>query len=659
VFISRAAWRIGCGKESSGAPVKQFLDLAISLCMIVDELHRRDVTHRQIQPRQIFQHPENGEITLFCFAFATTGDPDDFGAPTIPPIADLLAYASPELTGRMNRAVDYRTDFYSLGMTFYELLTGRLPFSSDDALEIVHWHIAGSAISPHDADGQIPFIISELVMKLLLKDAAQRYQSALTLRADLERCRRDWVSERRIVAFHLAQNDVTDHFLLPQKLYGREREMERMFSMFARAGNGEALVVLVGGYSGVGKTSFVQELYRPIIRQHGYFNSGKVNQVVRTVPFGALFRAFEELIDQLLAESEESQQEWKRLILSAVGPNAGVIAKAVPRVQYLIGEQESPLPIDPAERQNRFRLVFQALLNVFATAEHPLVILLDDLQWADIATLQLLYALFTHPESGYLLIIGAYRDNEVDATHPLARTFPLEDHREELTQLERLRLGPIDLVSLGQFIADTLHRDPEEIASLSRLVKEKTDGNPFLRLGKVNPWDAFFYIIAQFIGGVTGVFVVGLFIGQALAYPSVHYAVTAPGAAGDWVAFVAEFVIAFFLMLVVLLVNNTPGLARWTGIFAGGLVAIYITFEAPLSGMSMNPARTFGSAAAASFWAGLWSDQSVLYIAPSFTTTTTRAASLIAALGNSWAKNPNEIDFLASGANHFNNIWNC
>jgi len=158
---------------------------------------------------------------------------------------------------------------------------------------------------------------------------------------------------------------------------------------------------------------------------------------------------------------------------------------------------------------------------------------------------------------------------------------------------------------------------------------------------------------------VTGVFVVGLFIGQALAYPSVHYAVTAPGAAGDWVAFVAEFVIAFFLMLVVLLVNNTPGLARWTGIFAGGLVAIYITFEAPLSGMSMNPARTFGSAAAASFWAGLWSDQSVLYIAPSFTTTTTRAASLIAALGNSWAKNPNEIDFLASGANHFNNIWNC
>jgi predicted ATPase/transcriptional regulator with GAF, ATPase, and Fis domain len=459
--------------------VKQFLDLAISLCIIVDALHRRDVTHRQIQPRQIFQHPENGAITLFCFAFATTGNPDDFGAPTIPPIADLLAYASPELTGRMNRAVDYRTDFYSLGMTFYELLTGRLPFSSNDALEIVHWHIAGSAISPHDADRQIPFIISELVMKLLSKDAAQRYQSALTLRADLERCRRDWVSERRIVAFHLAQNDVTDHFLLPQKLYGREREMERMLSMFARARNGEALVVLVAGYSGVGKTSFVQELSRPIIRQHGYFISGKVNQVVRTVPFGALFRAFEELVDQLLAESEESQQEWKRLILAAVSPNAGVIAEAVPRVQYLIGEQESPLPLDPAERQNRFRLVFQALLNVFATKEHPLVIFLDDLQWADSATLQLLYALFTHPESGYLLIIGAYRDNEVDATHPLAQTFPLEDHREELTQLERLRLGPLDLVSLGQFIADTLHRDPAEIASLSRLVKEKTDGNPF------------------------------------------------------------------------------------------------------------------------------------------------------------------------------------
>jgi predicted ATPase/transcriptional regulator with GAF, ATPase, and Fis domain len=468
-------------QRSGGAALslKQFLDLAISLCTIAGDLHRREVIHRQIQPRHIFQHPETGEVTLFGFAFAAAGKRDSFGAPAIPPVADLLAYASPELTGRMNRQVDYRTDFYSLGMTFYELLTGRLPFSSNDPLEIVHWHIAGSAISPHEVDRQIPILLSELVMKLLSKDAARRYQSALGLRADLERCRRDWTTGQCIASFPLAQNDVTDHFLFPQKLYGREREIEKMLSMFDRASNGEALLILVAGYSGVGKTSFVQELYRPIVRQRGYFVSGKVDQVVRTIPFGAMFRAFEQLIDQLLAESEESQQEWRRLILTAVDSNAGVIAEAVPRVQYLIGEQESPPPLGPAERQNRFRLVFQTLMGVFATKEHPLVLFLDDLQWADTATLQLLHALFTHPESRHLLIIGAYRDNEVDSTHPLTQTFRLDEHHEEMTRLVRLRLGTLDLMALGQFIADTLHWDPEEIAPLIHLVKEKTDGNPF------------------------------------------------------------------------------------------------------------------------------------------------------------------------------------
>src|SRR5271165_3104292 len=363
--------------------LRQFLDLAISLCTIVGDLHRREVIHRQIQSRHIFQHPETGELTLFGFAFATAGNRDRFGAPAIPPVADLLSYASPELTGRMNRNVDHRTDFYSLGVTFYEWLTGRVPFSSSDPLEIVHWQIACTPDSPHDLDGQIPLLLSELVMKLLSKDAEGRYQSALGLRADLERCRRDWTTKRCIASFPLAQNDVADRFLLPQKLYGRDREIKKMLSMFDRASTGEAVLVLVAGYSGVGKTSFVQELYRPIVRQRGYFISGKFDQVVRTIPFGAVFRAFEQLIDQLLAESEESQQEWRRQIMAAVGSNAGVIAEAVPRVQYLIGEQESPPPLDPAERQNRFRIVFQTLLGVLAGKEHPLVIFLDDLQWAD------------------------------------------------------------------------------------------------------------------------------------------------------------------------------------------------------------------------------------------------------------------------------------
>jgi len=479
VFEDRGQRPLTNQRSGGALSLKQFLDLAISLCTIVGDLHRREVIHRQIQPRHIFQHPETGEVTLFGFAFATAGNRDSFGAPAIPPVADLLLYASPELTGRMNRNADCRTDFYSLGMTFYELLSGRVPLSSSDPLEIVHWQIAGTPVSPHEVDRHIPILLSELVMKLLSKNAAGRYQSALGLRADLERCRRDWTTGQQIASFPLAQHDVADRFLLPQKLYGREREVEKMLSMFDRASTGEALLILVAGYSGVGKTSFVQELYRPIVRQRGYFISGKFDQVVRTIPFGAIFRAFEQLIDQLLAESEESQREWRRQILTALGSNAGVIAEAVPRVQYLIGEQESPPPLGPAERQNRFRLVFQTLLGVVASKEHPLVMFLDDLQWADPATLHLLHALFTHPESRHLLIIGAYRDNEVDSSHPLAQMFLLDERHEGMTRLERLRLGPLDLRALGEFIEDTLHRDPEEIAPLARLVKEKTDGNPF------------------------------------------------------------------------------------------------------------------------------------------------------------------------------------
>src|SRR5260370_5575955 len=252
-----------------------------------------------------------------------------------------------------------------------------------------------------------------------------------------------------------------------------------MLSMFDRASTGEGLLILVAGYSGVGKTSFVQELYRPSVRGRGYFITGKFAQIVRALPSRAIFRTFGELVDQLLAESEESQREWRRRILSALGSNAGVVAEAVPRVRYLIGEHGAPPPLDPTERENRFRLVFQTLLGVVATKEHPLVIFLDDLQWADPATLHLLDSLLTHSERRHLLIICAYRDNEVDSAHPLWRMILLHAQTDDTSRIKRLKLGPLDLRALEQFIHDTLHRDRTEIAPLARLVKEKTDGNPF------------------------------------------------------------------------------------------------------------------------------------------------------------------------------------
>jgi predicted ATPase/transcriptional regulator with GAF, ATPase, and Fis domain len=465
--------------NASALSLTQFLDLAISLCSIVSELHHRDVVHRQIQPLHILQCAQSGELTLFGFEFATAANQDSFAGPAIPPVPGLLAYASPELTGRMNQQVDYRTDFYSLGVTFYELITGRLPVSSSDPLEIVHWHLACSPVPPSEFNAQIPRTVSDLVMKLLSKNALRRYQSALGLRADLEHCRRDWMMSQRITPFPLGESDVPNRFIIPQKLYGRERETEEMLSMFDQASTGEALLVLVAGYSGVGKTSFVQELHRVILGRRGYFITGKFDQVVRAIPFGAVSRAFDELIDQFLAETEDSQQQWQRQILTTLGSNTGVVAEAIPRLKYLIGDCEPPPPLEPAERENRFRLVFQTLLGVVATRDHPLVIFLDDLQWADPATLHLLNALISHSESRNLLVVGAYRDNEVDADHQLARMFLGAAQNREPRRIKRLELGPLDLEALEQFICDTLHRDREEIAPLAHLVKKKTDGNPF------------------------------------------------------------------------------------------------------------------------------------------------------------------------------------
>ncbi len=453
--------------------LESFFKLAIQLATILSELHRQEITHQNINPNSILFNSETGEVDLADFSLAgrSTGEPQ-----TSYPRHNLT-YASPEQTGRMNRAIDYRTDFYSLGVTFYELLTGRPPFRSEDPLELIHQHIAKTPPSPTEVNPEVPEQISAIVMKLLAKTAEQRYQSALGLKADLEICSLEWTKDSRISLFPLGQHDVSDRFNIPQALYGREQEVEQLRAAFDRVCDGTPALMLVAGYSGIGKTSLTQELYKPIVRERGYFISGKFDQIVRGVPFGALIQAFRGLVQQLLTESEERLGMWRDRLSETLGANGGVLAEVIPEIELIIGKQPTPLVLGPTEALNRFQLVFRNFVQALARQEHPLAIFLDDLQWADSATLSLLQPLLTSPNIQYLFLMGAYRDNEVDAAHPLVRTIGALESTG--VALHRVALGPLQFDDLTRFVRDALRGDLPDVAPLAQLVLEKTNGNPF------------------------------------------------------------------------------------------------------------------------------------------------------------------------------------
>jgi len=475
-------------EDRGGAPLRSLLaagpldlpsclHVALALCAILDELHRREVILYSMHPGSILFDSKTREVWLCDFGFASRG------AVEVPPPAlsalpvSSLPYLSPERTGRMNRVTDYRSDFYSLGATLYELLTGQPPFRSDDPLELIHSHIARTPAPPSELRPEAPEVVSRIVLKLLEKDAEARYQSARGLRADLEVCAREWGARHAIESFPLAAQDFSDRFLIPQRLYGRDGEVQALTDAFARANEGPAALVLVAGYSGVGKTSLIQELYRPAVRQRGHFISGKFDQVVRNIPFGALIQAFRGLVQQLLTESEERLARQRTRLEQALGATGRVLTEVIPEVALIIGEPPPVPELPPAETQNRFRLVFQNFVGAVAGRERPLVVFLDDLQWADAASLGLLPSLLTNPEIEGLLLIGAYRDNEVDEGHLLTRS--VAGLEAAGARVERITLGPLDLPDLTQLVADCLRRGDPETQALARLVVQKTEGNPF------------------------------------------------------------------------------------------------------------------------------------------------------------------------------------
>ncbi|EPX57494.1 serine/threonine kinase [Cystobacter fuscus DSM 2262] len=457
--------------------VLRALELALSLVSTLAEVHRHGVIHKDIKPANIVV-TSSGDARLVDFGAATFQLVEHVEAAPATLIEGTLAYMSPEQTGRMNRAVDHRSDFYSLGVTLYEVLTGSRPFQARDALEWFHAHMAQAPQPPRERVPDLPPVLSAIVLKLMAKVAEERYQSAEGLAADLARCR-DSLLRGVHEDFPLGEHDHPTHFQLPQRLYGRGSEAAALLQGFERvAQSGRPELFLVRGYSGIGKSAVVHELHRPVVRQRGFFLSGKFDQLQRDIPYITLAQAIRGLTQQLLASTDEELARWSARLNEAWEGQGQVLVDVVPQLELVAGKQPSVGELPPAEARHRFQLVLRKFLGVFATPEHPLVLFLDDLQWADLASLQLLHQLLTHPETPPVLLIGAYRDNEVDASHLVAQT--VDGLRAAGARMTELHLEPLTLEEVRRFVADALPGAGDEVLeSLPVLALEKTGGNPF------------------------------------------------------------------------------------------------------------------------------------------------------------------------------------
>jgi predicted ATPase len=468
-------------EQYNGHPVEltRFLHIAIGLTVALSQAHRQGLVHKDVKPANALVDSA-GHVWLTGFGIASRL-PRERQSPQVPEfIAGSLPYMAPEQTGRMNRSIDSRSDLYSLGVTLYELSTGRLPFTASDPIEWVHCQIARQPESPRERTQHIPGPVSAIILKLLSKAAEERYQTAVGLERDLQRCLREWETRGRIDEFPLGEHDKPDRPLIPEKLYGRASELNILLASFDRVvSGGRPELVLVSGYSGVGKSSLVNELHKKLVLPRGLFASGKFDQYKRDIPYATLAQACQSLIRPILAKNKGELSPWCDTFREALGPNGHLMVDLVPELALIIGEQQPVPELPPRDAQARFQLVFRQFINAF-TREHPLALFLDDLQWLDAATLDLLEDLLTHPDVRNLMLIGAYRDNEVAPAHPLMRK--LHAMRQADAILENIILAPLARYDLEQLIADSLRCAQGHAGPLAGLVEEKTAGNPFFAI---------------------------------------------------------------------------------------------------------------------------------------------------------------------------------
>jgi len=492
--------------------LSESLSFGIQIADILGDIHAANIIHKDINPANIIFNPSTNQLKIIDFGiasiFASEKLTEQPALKNTNVLEGTLAYISPEQTGRMNRTLDYRTDYYSLGVTLYEMLTRQLPFETARALELVHCHIAKQPKLAAEVDRQIPTAVSNIIAKLLAKNAEDRYQSAWGIKADLEECLNQLNTNGKILEISLASQDISDRFQIPQKLYGRETQIKTLLAAFERVtdkrprtqGQKRAEIFFVAGDSGTGKSSLAQEIYKPVIEKQGYLIVGKFDCLQQKVAYSAVVKACQELLQQILTESEQRFQQLRTQLLAALAPNAQVIIDLIPDVELILGKQPAVPELGIKQAENRFNLVFLQFLRVFCSEEHPLVIFLDDLHWADSASIKLIQQMAAGPMTSpddeiledyepisvsksslaqpeYLLIVVAYRDKDVSHVHPLM-VAAAELRKQEAT-VNQITLPPLEIADITNLIADTLYTDKKLVAPLAAVVRRKTGGNPF------------------------------------------------------------------------------------------------------------------------------------------------------------------------------------
>ncbi len=471
------------GGQALGATaegIQAFLQIALQIAKILDSLHRQRVIHRDIKPANFLINPNTREVKLIDFSIASRMPKSIQSLVSASALEGTLAYISPEQTGRMNRGIDYRTDFYSFGIACYELLTGQLPFQAADLTDLVYCHLAKQAVPAHHVQAHIPEGLSQIIDRLMAKNAEDRYQSASGLQHDFAVCLAQWQETGTIDPFELGQYDVADRLIIPEKLYGRQRDVAILRDVFDRVTDGtrSSELVLIAGPSGIGKTTVVKELQKAIVEQRGYFSQGKYEPLQRNLPFSGFIQALGDLTRQLLTESDGQLERWRLKIMTALGENSQILIEVIPELAALLGPQPPVSELTGSAEQNRFNLVIQKFIQVFTQPAHPMVMFLDDLQWADMESLALIERLMNDIDQGYLFVIAAYRDGEVSPTHPLR--LALEQIQSKTgDRLQTIALEPLGFEDLNGLIADTIHNTCDHVEPLTQLIYQKTNGNPF------------------------------------------------------------------------------------------------------------------------------------------------------------------------------------
>ncbi|NQF13591.1 AAA family ATPase [Brevibacillus sp. HB1.3] len=463
--------------KMKGLSLKEMLFLAVRMASCLKEIHQHGIIHKDVNPDHILVHPETYEVKLGSFGLATKSHQEYQSVMNPKEWKGNLRYVSPEQTGRMNRTVDYRSDIYSFGVTLYELLTGKLPFLTSDMLELIHAHMARKPLAPSSVKPSVPEILSDIVMKCLSKNTEDRYFSMSGLLADLQRCYDQLEQNGLITPFPLALEDRADHLRIPERLYGREQEIQMLIDAFEQVTNGATRMVLLSGSAGVGKSALVLEAQKAFLRGRGRFVSGKFEQYNQAVPYSALIQIFQDLIKQLLAGHERELLAWREMILDAVQGLGQVIVDVIPQLEAVIGKQPAVPELPAAEAKNRFQWVMQRFIRIWARPEHPLVLFLDDLQWADSSSLFLIRELIADRQISHFLLICAYREHDGSMMNPLIAILTETGIKGRI--LRQLTLLPLREHEFNALVADTLHSDTEMTKPLVTIIMQKTAGNPF------------------------------------------------------------------------------------------------------------------------------------------------------------------------------------